>query len=159
MQRAVELREWMHYEPIWLIIGGVLMILLIGWYGFVFWLTRKKKPRSLNTLAAKPYTPPDLTALKAKYLQLIADTETAHTNKSLSARAAHQQLSYLLRMFVYEARGHRVDTLTLADLKQTRYAELATAIEEYYLPEFASVERGSVASAAATARKVVTEWN
>ncbi|MDO4780776.1 MAG: hypothetical protein Q4A34_00050 [Candidatus Saccharibacteria bacterium] len=159
MQRAPELREWMHYEPIWLIVGSVLMVLLISWYGLVFWLTRKKKPRSLNTLAAKPYTPPDLTALKAKYLQLIAEVEASHGNASLTARAAHQQLSHLLRMFAYEARGHRVDTLTLADLKQTRYAELAAAIEEYYLPEFASVEHGSVKSAVATARKVVAEWN
>ncbi|MDO4773777.1 MAG: hypothetical protein Q4A37_01475 [Candidatus Saccharibacteria bacterium] len=159
MQRAAELREWVQYEPVWLIIGSILLVLLLGWYGLVFWLTRKKKPRSLNTLAAKPYTPPDLTALKAKYLQLITETETAHANKSLTARAVHQQLSYLLRMFVYEVRGHRVDTLTLADLKQSRYTELAAAIEEYYLPEFASVERGSVTSAVATARKVVTEWS
>lgn len=159
MPDDVSLREWMHYDWLWLVLGIVLISLVILWYGAVLWLTRNKPPRSLNTLRAKPYTPPDLGVLRAKYLQLINDVATDHANNTLSARAAHQKLSYLLRMFVAEARGHRTDTLTLADLKQTRYTTLAAAVEEYYAPEFASVEHGSVPDAVKTARKVVTEWN
>lgn len=159
MQHTVELREWVTYEPTWLIIGSVLAALLVIWYASIFWFTRHKKPRSLHTLQPRAYTPPDLTSLKAKYLQLIAEVESSYAAKTYTARTAHHKLSYLLRMFVCEINGHRVDTLTLADLKKSRYPELAKAIEQYYIPEFASVEHGSVADALTTARKVVTEWN
>ena len=62
-------------------------------------------------------------------------------------------------MFVFETRGHRVDTLTLNDLKKTRYSELTKAIEQFYMPEFAAVERGNVHEALELSRKVVAEWN
>lgn len=159
MPEKVELREWLSYEPIWLIIGLILAVLLIGWYALVFWLTRRRPQRSLNTLQAKPFGPPDLTMLKQKYLQLIDQAAADYQARKISARETHQNLSYLLRMFVYEIRGHRVDTLTLKDLKMTRYQALTAAIEEYYLPEFAKVEQGSVDSAVVLARKVVSEWN
>lgn len=156
---TVSLQGWMTYQWRWLIIGLVLIALVVLWYGFVFFITRHKEPRTLATLKPKAYTPPDLSALKQKYLALITEVETAHQTNGLSARLVHQKLSYLLRMFVYEIRGHRVDTLTLADLQRTRYKELTGAIETLYLPEFARVQQGDTAAAIALARKVVREWN
>ncbi len=159
MQKTTELREWVSYEPIWLIVGLILLTMLVSWYCFVFFSTRHKKPQSLATLKPQPYTPPDLTALKQKYLQLIKEVETAHQSKEISARLVHQKLSYLLRMFVFETHGHRVDTLTLADLQKTRYEQLTKAIERYYLPEFTKVQQGDVDSALLLAREVIQQWN
>lgn len=159
MQKSVELREWVAYEPIWLIVGLILLVVIIAWYGWVFFSTRRKPQRSLATLQPQPYIPPDLTGLKQKYLQLIAEVDTAYQSKQISARVVHQKLSYLLRMFVFETRGHRVDTLTLADLQKTRYEQLTKAIERYYLPEFTKVQQGDVQSALALAREVVEQWN
>ena len=59
----------------------------------------------------------------------------------------------------YSINGHRVDTLTLRDLEKTRYKTLAAAIKQFYIPEFTAVEQGSVAKAAALARKTVAAWN
>ena len=148
MRAGTELREWVDYDPLWLIIGCLLLSTIILWYGFVFYSTRRRSHRSLATLKPKPYTPPDLTDLKQKY-----------TTKELSSRKAHQQLSRALRMFVVEINGHRVDTLTLRDLEKTRYKTLAAAIKQFYIPEFTAVEQGSVAEAAALARKTVAAWN
>lgn len=159
MSSKLELREWVDYQPTWLIIGLILLGLLIIWYGFVFFVTRHKQQRTLGTLKPKPYIPPDLTQLKIKYQTLINEVEQKYSAKELSARQVHQKLSYLLRMFVFETRGHRVDTLTLDDLKKTRYDELTKAIEQFYLPEFAAVERGNVPNALELSRKVVSEWN
>lgn len=159
MHDKPELREWVGYDATWLIIGSSLIVMLVAWYGFVWFVTRKKKQRTLATLQPKPYTPPDLTSLKAKYYALITEIEDGHRMGELSARQAHQKLSYLLRMFAYETRGHRIDTLTLADLKKTRYQELAGAIEKMYLPEFALVQTGNVDEAIEIARKVVMGWN
>ncbi len=159
MSNSPDFREWASYEPLWLMIGCMLLLMVALWYGAIFYLTRRKKQRTVASLPPRAYTPPDLTALRAKYLQLILEVEGHYTAKALSAREVHQKLSYLLRMFVFEIRGHRVDTLTLDDLKKTRYTELTAAIESYYLPEFTAVERGNVNDALALARKVVTEWN
>ena len=125
----------------------------------MFYSTRRRSHRSLATLKPKPYTPPDLTDLKQKYQRLIDEIEQKYTAKELSSRKAHQQLSRALRMFVVEINGHRVDTLTLQDLEKTRYKTLAAAIEKFYIPEFTAVEQGSVAEAAALARKTVAAWN
>lgn len=156
---AVELRDWMSYEPIWLASGVGLLCLLIAWHGLVLWLTRRRRPRSLNTLRAKPLTVPDLSTLQARYLRLIDEVEAAYTERRLSTRQAHQKLSYLLRRFVYEVRGHRADTLTLADLMQTRYHQLAAAVQRYYLPEFARLEHGDTAEALRIAREVISTWH
>ena len=62
-------------------------------------------------------------------------------------------------MFVFETKGHRVDTLTLADLQKTRYDQLTKVIESYYLPEFTQVQQGDVQSALTLAREVVQQWS
>ena len=151
MSNKLELREWVDYQLIWLVIGLILFVLLVAWYFFVFFSTRRRKQQTLATLKPRPYIPPDLTNLKAKYQTLIDEVEQKYTTKELSARQVHQKLSYLLRMFVFETRGHRVDTLTLNDLTK--------AIEQFYMPEFAAVERGNVHEALELSRKVVAEWN
>ena len=151
MRAGTELREWVDYDPLWLVIGCLLLSAIILWYGFVFYSTRRRSHRSLATLKPKPYTPPDLTDLKQKYQRLI--------DEKLSSRKAHQKLSQTLRMFVVEINGHRVDTLTLRDLEKTRYKTLVAAIKQFYIPEFTAVEQGSVAEAAALARKTVAAWN
>ena len=159
MRAGTELREWVDYDPLWLIIGCLLLGAIILWYGFVFYSTRRRSHRSLATLKPKSYTPPDLTDLKQKYQQLIDEIEQNHAAGKLSSRKAHQKLSHILRMFVVEINGHRVDTLTLRDLEKTRYKTLTAAIKQFYIPEFTAVEQGSVAEAAALARKTVAAWN
>ena len=159
MHAGAELREWVDYDPLWLVIGCLLLGAIILWYGFVFYSTRRRSHHSLATLKPKPYTPPDLTDLKQKYQRLIDEIEQNHAAGKLSSRKAHQKLSHILRMFVVEINGHRVDTLTLRDLEKTRYKTLAAAIKQFYIPEFTAVEQGSVAEAAALARKTVAAWN
>ncbi len=159
MHAGAELREWVDYDPLWLIVGCLLLSAIILWYGFVFYSTHRRSHRSLATLKPKPYTPPDLTDLKQKYQQLIDEIEQNHAAGKLSSRKAHQKLSHVLRMFVVEINGHRVDTLTLRDLEKTRYKTLAAAIKQFYIPEFTAVEQGSVTEAAALARKTVAAWN
>lgn len=156
---SVTLHEWLWYQSVWLIVGCGLILLLLGWYAFVFFVTRRTSQRTMAQLPPKPYIPPDLTALRAKYLQLIDQAEQSHASGAVSARKLHQTLSYLLRMFAYEATGHRLDVLTLHDLERTRYTQLATAVKAYYTPEFAAVKTGNITEALIVARKVVNEWS
>ena len=152
------------YEPVgysvWLLIGFITLIAaVLIWYGFVIWLTRKKKQRTVENLAAKVPVLPDIPAIQKKYLALIDEVERSYQQGAMKSRAVHQKLSLLLRYFVHETKGLRAYTLTLSDLRHTRYAKLVEAIDSYYVPEFHEVLTGDVPTALATAREVVTTWS
>lgn len=158
MLGSVELYPHQSYHWRWLVIGLVLLALLLVWYFLVFWWTRKKPPKILATSKPPVYEKPDLLALKQKYLALIDDVERQHQAGKVGLRKLHQQLSYLLRLFVYELRGVRLDTFTLEDLQKSRYKAIAEAVEQYYLPEFLEIEQGNAVQAVGLARKVISEW-
>ena len=137
MPEYAELREWMEFDITAMLVGVLLVVGLCTWYGFVFFVTRKKPQRTLATLKPKPYAPPDITRLQEKYLSM----------------------SYLVRFFAYEVNGHRVDTLTLADLEKSRYENLTKAVRLYYPAEFAKFQESDVATSMALAREVIQKWN
>lgn len=143
--------------PLWYV--ALVVAVVASWYGLVWWLTRKKIPEVLATLPPKAPAQLDFTALKQRYLQAIQETETAYRGRHIRSRALHQRLSELLRQFVAEAAHAPVRTMTLAELKQSRYTQLSAAIETYYQPEFAAAETDTVETALAVARKVVNEWS
>lgn len=159
MQDVPSLSPLLQYEPapLWIALGfGALLGLL---YFVIFWLTRRKPQKTLQTLAPAPPVTVDLNALKQQYLHDIDRVDKAYRSRELKARYAHQALSRLLKAFVTEAVHMPVKTMTLADLKKTRHQTLAAAIEASYEPEFAAIESGSVEKAVQTARKVVSEWS
>ncbi len=146
------------HDILWLLLGVGLLLLLAGWYFLVWWLTRKKVLRSVTNLAPREPVLPDMTAIRAKYLALIDEVEKSHQSGEISTRTVHQRLSVLLRFFAQEAHGLRAFSLTLSDLKKTRYDKLTEAIEQYYIPEFNEVMVGDSVSAIAKAREVVNTW-
>ncbi len=158
MHVDVNLYPNQNYHWRWLVIGLILLGLLLAWYGLVIWLTRKKKPKILANSKPPVYAKPDLPALKQKYLTLIGGAEQQYNNGEVGLRLLHQQLSYLLRLFVYELKGSRIDTFTLTDLQKSRYQQLAKTIERYYLPEFLEIEQGDAVEAIKLARRVINEW-
>lgn len=159
MQDVPSLSPLVQYEPWPLFIALGLVMVVGAWYGFVFWLTRHKQQKVLATLPPSRPVVFDTSKLKSNYLHLIDVIEEQYRAHELRARGVHQELSMLLRRFVSEAGRVQTETMTLTDLKKTRFTELATTIESYYKPEFSAVENGSVDSALAAARKVVSEWS
>lgn len=145
---------------IWQIILTVCLgLLLATWFAYVFWITRKIKPRSLANLQPKPYIPPDISAIKQKYIQLIDQVSSSYSYQQISDKQAHQSLSSLSRLFVYEIKGHRVDTFTLADLKKSRYIALVPIIEKTYAPAFSESLVGDVAQVCNSAKEVILAWD
>lgn len=159
MQDVPSLSPLLQYTPLPLFIALGLLVAVGTWYGLVFWLTRRKQQKVLATLPPSAPVAIDTSALKSSYLHLIDVVEEHYRARELKARGVHQELSMLLRRFVSEAGHVPTSTMTLSDLKKTRFTELATTIESYYKPEFAAVENGTVDNALAAARKVVSEWS
>ncbi|MGB4761805.1 MAG: hypothetical protein WBP12_00445 [Candidatus Saccharimonas sp.] len=147
------------YGSLWPMIAIGIALLVIAWYGFVFWVSRRRKQRLLANLPPLEPTVVDMEGLRKKYLALIDEVALAAKNGQIKSRTVHQKLSVLLRFFAQEAHGLRAFSLTLSDLRQTRYHQLTSAIESYYVPEFHEVIEGDVGTAIATAREVVTAWS
>jgi hypothetical protein len=147
------------YSVVWTVLCVCGVVLLVGWYGTVMWLTRHKPQRTVATLKPGAIAPIDVPAVRAKYLGLIGEVERAYHAGEMSSRIVHQKLSVLLRFFAQEAHGLRAFSLTLGDLRNTRYTQLTRAIEAYYTPEFHAVLEGDAKAALQTAREVVTTWS
>jgi hypothetical protein len=142
------------YSPWLLWLGPGLVVLLAGWFLYVFISTRR--PR---TPAERPLPASDLNALRADFLERIdrvaADTQSGR----LPARQAHQELSLLVRLFVQSASGVAAPRMTLAEFKENGPPAVANAIGRIYPGEFAAYPQESPAAAAETAREVVRSWS
>ncbi len=146
------------YPIVWLLIGLGLLVLVGIWIAGIFWLTREKKLKTVSSLQAKPAAQVDMYALRAKYLKLIDDAVLAYNSGTISARILHNQLSLLVRGFVYEACGFPAPRLTLSDLKKSRQRELTQLIEQLYPVEFAMITTANAQVATEAARKLVNTW-
>ena len=95
----------------------ILCLLLILLLPFIYLLlkrfgvfNRKKK--------VKEFSPKDINGIKYQYLNKLNDLERALDNKEITSRKAFQELSMLIRMFVYELTGLEVQTCSLKEIKK-----------------------------------------
>ncbi|KSU77923.1 hypothetical protein GA0061083_1852 [Pseudarthrobacter enclensis] len=146
----------MQYSPAWMWVAVLLLALTAAWFVFVFASSRRPGADDGGTRPA-PLT--DLAVLKAAYLQRIEEAERAAAAGTLSARAAHQDISHLLRCFVRDATGVDAPRMTLADLERHPLPSAAAAVGAIYPGEFAPEPLPPVAQAAARARDMVGTWN
>lgn len=156
VQADSEFHGPLQYSPVWMWAGLSLLLLLAGWYVFVFTSTRRPR-MDKNAADVAPLT--DLPALKAAYLQRITDVEHHAAAGNLAARSAHQEISLLLRRFVRDATGVDAPRMTHADLAEHPLPAAAAAIAALYPGEFGPEPLPAVEATAATARKAVRSWS
>ena len=144
------------YLPWWGLLGGLLLVLVVAWYVFVLWSTRKSRvpPRAGSTM---PFGP-DVAVIRTRYLGLIDETRAAYAKGDLPDREAYHQLSTLLRSYVEEREGTRTVTMTLKELRRTRFTPLSDAVARLYPGEFSPDHAGTVAQAIDQARGLVVTW-
>jgi hypothetical protein len=135
----------------------VLIAGIVGWFGFAFWITRRRKIDSLETLgpASSDF---DLDKIKQKYLRLIDECYQNYQHNDASLRGLHRGLSLTVRYFVYEAKHFPAPHLTLADLRRAPYPSLTKLITNYYVDEFAVIERGDPQASVEAAKDLVRQW-
>jgi len=157
MQNGKTLNPPIQYNRIWLILGLIVLLVILLWYAVAFWITRRRKLKSLNTLRRLP-TGAELERLKAKYLMLIDAIYQRFLANEIDLRELHKELSMTVRTFAYEANHFPAPTLTLSDLKRSPYPQLASLIGDYYPEEFALITHGDAAVSVEAAKGVVTRW-
>jgi hypothetical protein len=144
------------YSPAWMWCGAAVLALVAGWYIYVF-LSTRAAPRSQPAPVRHSLT--DLPALKAAYLQRIHDVDREAAAGNLEARAAHQQISMLLRGFVRDATGVDATRMTHQDLLRHPLPAAADAVAALYPAEFGPGPLPSVGASAARASAAVRAWN
>jgi flagellar basal body-associated protein FliL len=158
MQDAKELLPLVNYQPQWIVIGSLLILGAVTWVGFIFWHTRKRPQKTVASLSAQKVANVDIAGLKKKYLGLIDQIAQESQQKAINARQAHQKLSILVRLFVFEATGYQTQVMTLADIEKRNLPKLQTTISALYPNEFSQLLTGSVEDALGKARDMVTTW-
>lgn len=146
------------YDPIWLIIGSILLFLILAWYGYVFYRTRKKKIKTFNALKLLP-TGAELDKLKEKYLRLIEEWYQRYQRGDIDLRTLHRSLSMNCRYFVYEAKHFPAPLLTLSDLRLGPYPVLTRLIARFYPDEFDHIDHDSAANSVEAAKGFIQQWN
>ena len=117
-------------------------------------VTRKKSPK---TKKVKVILTPNsnINNIKEKYLKEIAKVE----NNLISNRKAYQELSILIRTFVYEVTNINVQSYTLSDIKFLNIQPLYELLKEYYHPEFSFDSQSDVKGSLNKTREVIVKWN
>lgn len=146
------------YAPHWLWLGIALGVSAAAWPVVAWWLTRPRPERRPE----QPLAPSPEDA-RATASAAIARVRHAHAAGGLTDRAAHQELSRVVRRFVAQASGWPVDHLGLADLRAAmqrdpRLAGLTDYVEVVTPPSFGPEGVGDVARAADRADELVGLW-
>lgn len=155
MQITVKLQDMFSYSPIMVFVYIILVIIFV----VVFWPRKKKEPKKQEIPKAKVIPTTTIMDLKNKYIKILTDIEMRHSENKITDRVAYQELSALVRNFVFEVTGIKVQNYTLEDIKKANLPKLYELIAECYVPEFAAENNSNVQDSIKRARKVIGEWN
>lgn len=143
------------YWPIWVVVGSLLIAGVVAWYLWAWWVTRRRE----EPVGELPVTPrPNLDEIRARALSQVAGVEARHARGELSERAAHRELSGIIREWAAEVTGTPTDRMTLRELMRTPFRRTTHTVAAYYPVVFGDREYRDVPAAAAAARGVITGW-
>lgn len=151
MQVQTELKSMFSYSFIPILIISILMILTIIIYKYI-----KKKEIQKQVIIPSHK---DLMEIKRKYLLKIQELENNFNGKKVSNRKAYQDLSSIIRTFIFEATNIKVQNYTLKEIKMINIPILYDLVSEYYDPEFSIVSKGNIISSINKTRMVIERWN
>ena len=154
MQIDVNLKAPFSYS--WIPIIILLVVLLLP---FLYLLLKKLGVFNLKKNNILNFTAKDINGIKYKYLSKLNDLELSLNDKRITSRKAYQELSVLIRLFVYELTGLEVQSCTLKDIKKLNIPVLYELIKEYYDPEFSKISKGNIKASIEKTKEVISRWN
>lgn len=147
----------MYSYSVWLFIVLILIALIPP----VIWLINfiKKKHQNVEVNYSEPVKAVDLSAAKLKYTQMLAEIIEKYKAGKLNDRQAYQQLSKVIRHFVYDVTKIKVQNYTLNEIRLLNIPMLYYLIDECYEPEFSKESGGNIIETCEKARQVISGWN
>lgn len=151
MQIQTELKPMFSYSfiPILIIIIAIISIIIIPK------LTKKKERKKQIVIPNHK----DLMEIKKRYLFKIQELENNFNNKKITNRKAYQELSNIIRNFIFEATNIKVQNYTLKEIEKINMPILYELVSEYYDPEFSIISVGNIISSINKTKTVIEKWN
>lgn len=151
MQIQTELKPMFSYSfiPILIIIIAIISIIIIPK------LTKKKEIKKQIVIANHK----DLMEIKKRYLFKIQELENNFNNKKITNRKAYQELSNIIRNYIFEATNIKVQNYTLKEIEKINMPILYELVSEYYDPEFSIISVGNIISSINKTKTVIEKWN
>ncbi len=147
----------MYSYSVWLIIVLIIIALIPPVIILINYIRKK------NATAAANYVEPvktiDLNSAKQKYTGLISEIVEKYNSGKLSDRHAYQQLSKVVRNFVFDTTNIKVQNYTLSEIKSLNIPNLYYLVDECYEPEFSEHNKGNIVETCEKARQVIVGWN
>lgn len=156
MQTSVKLQSPFSYSIYPMIIIFIILIILLGLY---FYFHKKKKQKILlQTVEIKRLNERNIESIKNKYIDKINDISKKVDENQIDNRTAYQELSSVIRLFVYEVTNIKVQNYTLRDIKKLNMPILCELVKEYYVPEFSKNNVGNIKASLDRTKGVIKEW-
>jgi len=160
MVTSVELQDPMSYYLFWIILAIVAVVVAIFLQVFFRILLKdqlrkkKKKKPKIRKVSKKP-----LPVLKWEYLQKMDYLERRVFSGSLNQRNSYVELSGLIRDFVHDVTGIKVQNYSLREIRRVGIPSLTALVQEYYEPEFARQSMADIRASMFRTRKAIELWS
>ncbi len=155
MRITVELQEAFSYS----IFPSLILLGLIVLFTLYFIFSKKNNKKTEEKEIVIKEVKKDVNKIKEKYLKKLDNLETKINERKISIRGAYQNLSSIIRLFVFEVTNIKVQNCTLREIDKLNMPNLTKLIEEYYAPEFAEHSLGNIKASLEKTRKVIEKWN
>ena len=153
MQLDVSLQEPFSYSKLGLIMLILLIVALIIYILVKLIIKLNKNKPQLE------YVPiVNVGSIKDTYIKQIDELKDNVNNKKISDRRAYNDLSSIIRKFIYEATNIDVMKCSLNDIKKLKMHSLTKLVEEYYEPEFSYEGKGDILSSIDKTKEVIMRW-
>lgn len=119
----------------------------------------KQKKRVEDKIKVEEIKNVDINEIKRKYLEELDVIESQLNTNMIHIRIAYQDISRVIRHFVYEVTNIHVQNYSLKEIKDLDMPILYELMQEYYVPEFSKYSYGNVKDSLQKTRKVIEKWN
>lgn len=156
MQTSVNLQPPFSYSIYPIILICLCMIL------FTIYLLikrNKQKKRVEDKIKVEEIKNVDINEIKRKYLEELDVIESQLNTNMIHIRIAYQDISRVIRHFVYEVTNIHVQNYSLKEIKDLDMPMLYELMQEYYVPEFSKYSYGNVKDSLQKTRKVIEKWS
>lgn len=146
------------FEPLWLILGIVAVVLVVLWYLLIPVIARRatRRPAPTAPQFTQPYQGPQ--GAHERALAAIDQVEQDARAEVISIREAHLRLSAIVREFAWDMTRVDARTMTLTELRATGLTTIADAVAQFYPIAFQEHELVELGAIADVARRAVTSW-
>ena len=119
----------------------------------------KQKKRVEDKIKVEEIKNVDINEIKRKYLEELDVIESQLNTNMIHIRIAYQDISRVIRHFVYEVTNIHVQNYSLKEIKDLDMPMLYELMQEYYVPEFSKYSYGNVKDSLQKTRKVIEKWS